>query len=54
MKTELILDKIEEKTEGDPVMQEFIKNVFEVEVQNKNFRAQYTKYIDAAVKEAKK
>lgn len=50
MKKELIIEKIDEKTASDPIMKEFIANVFEVEVQNKNFRAQYVKYIDAAVK----
>ena len=54
MKTELIIEKIDEKTKDDPVMNDFVKKAFEVEVQNKNFKAPYLKYIEAAVKEATK
>lgn len=50
MKNQMILDKIDEKTCDYVVMNEFMKKVFDVEVQNKNYKSPYLAYIEAAVK----
>lgn len=50
MKNQLIENKIDEKTQDDQTMNNFMKCIFEVEVQNKQYRAHYLAYIEQALK----
>jgi hypothetical protein len=51
MQNQMIKDKIAEKAQGDSVMQKFIEDIFEIEIQNKNYKTPYMTYIEKCLKE---
>lgn len=51
MENKIIEQKIKDKTIGDPVMEKFIVNIVEIEINNKQYSASYKELIKKSVKE---
>lgn len=51
MQNKIIEQKIKDKTIGDPVMESFIKDIVEIEINNKQYTAAYKDLIKKSVKE---